>query len=735
MPKILALLTATVLVSGSTASVIGCGTPSPSKINGKENLATEFTLTNNVIVTDDNIPVLDSIFEQAKTEQRIASTLTVDIFTVTDSANLEKPVNDNTPQEGYVVLIVRDDNDIPYIGSIIIHFTVIKTASIDLSQTIQLKDLWDITKYDSINDLYQDIWKVAVNDLQPDTPKSYDTYDMSWFKIPPVTFNQKLDVEMQAAYNGKANTPTAMYSGTIVIKLAVISYRAQVNLKLQQNNLPPDALYDLVWTEVKKYFATDVRVSNDRNDYLIDWNSVTEPPVGEAVYLYFLATPKDENAHHYIRAVGGVTKYPILLPPTIKLTVPVVVTQRERPNVNKDYIWAMEMQEANLVNGPELKDFDVTSWTTTLNQNWPSISGSRVVTLNAINLNTNPMFKGDVAIEVELINQGTAISLLPVDSILLVRQDHHTVDSVLNLVWNNVINTPEWGPSLSNQLSNFRIKRKDDLKRALEATERNGDWATYVISILGNQEDGSGRDVDVLVQGKIKMIDNPITVDLPIDLTSKNYRFNATKLETWKEQGSYFKHQIWKDVIKQPPFVDQNELTFGISKNEADWNVTELGTLIGEAIKNYDPNTAKDISLQFDLMLLNPTNYGGKITLDFKLTPGIPTAFGDIDLTNKVEPIFVRKLPATEDEKTALLVKIMETLLDQSITKNPALHNKYPNVPLDLNVYNAFTNEVLNELVLPIATDSIKESIITIQPNIPVFEGTVKLKVKLIYQP
>ncbi|WP_426605838.1 hypothetical protein [Spiroplasma endosymbiont of Glossina fuscipes fuscipes] len=733
MWKILALLTATVLVSSSAASMIACGTPSPSKINGKENLATEFTLTNNVIVTDDNVPVIDSIFEQAKTEQRIQSGVTLDIFTVTDSANLTKPVNPNTPQDGFVVLTVRDDKDIPFIGSISIYFTVVKKASIDLSQTIQLNELWDITKYDSIDNLYQDIWKVAVNNLQPDVPTGYDTYDMSGFKL-PLIFNQNLDVEMLATYNGKANTPTTFYSGTITVKLEVISYRAQVNLKLQQNNLPPDALYDLVWIEVKKYFVNDARVSNNRNDYLIDWSSVIEPPVGEAIYLNFLATPKDEKAHHYIRVVGGVTKDPIWLSSTIKLTVPVVVTQRECPNVNKDYIWTMAMQEANLVNGPELKDFDVTSWETTLTKNWPSIGGSRIVTLNAINLNTNLMFRGDIAIEVELINQGTAISLLPVDSILLVRQDNHTVDSVLNLVWNNVINTSEWGPNLSKQLSNFRIERKDDLKRALEATERSGDWTPYVISILGNQEDGSGRDVDILVQGKIKMIDNPITTDSAIDLTNKNYSFNATKLETWRDQGYYLNQQIWKDVIKQSAFVDQQEATFGISKNEADWNVKELGTMIGTEIKNYDPNQGNELVLQFDLMLRNPTNYDGKITVNFKLTAGASTAFGDIDLTNKVVPIFIHKLPTTEDEKTALLGNIMQILLDEGITKNTALHNKYPNVPLDLNVYNAFTEEVLNQLVLPSTTDTIKESTITIQASIPVFEGTIKFKVKLIYQ-
>ncbi|WHQ36810.1 lipoprotein [Spiroplasma sp. SV19] len=93
MRKILALLTATVLVSTSSVNAIACGSPSPSKIDGRENVATEFTLTNNVIVTDDNVPVIDSIFEQAKTEQRISPLLTLDMFLISDSDNLTKPVN------------------------------------------------------------------------------------------------------------------------------------------------------------------------------------------------------------------------------------------------------------------------------------------------------------------------------------------------------------------------------------------------------------------------------------------------------------------------------------------------------------------------------------------------------------------------------------------------------------------------------------------------------------------
>lgn len=58
--------------------------------------------------------------------------------------------------------------------------------------------------------------------------------------------------------------------------------------------------------------------------------------------------------------------------------------------------------------------------------------------------------------------------------------------------------------------------------------------------------------------------------------------------------------------------------------------------MIGEAIKNYDPNIAKDISLQFALKLLNPKNYDGNIVVNFKLIAGMPITFGDIDLTNKV---------------------------------------------------------------------------------------------------
>ncbi|WHQ36809.1 hypothetical protein [Spiroplasma sp. SV19] len=357
------------------------------------------------------------------------------------------------------------------------------------------------------------------------------------------------------------------------------------------------------------------------------------------------------------------------------------------------------------------------------------------MTLNTINLNTNLMFRGDIAIEVELINQGTAINLLQVDPILLLRQDNHNVDSVLELVWDKVIKTPEWNPNLSKKLSNFIIQLKDNLKRALENTKGNGDWETYVISILGYEEDGTGRDVAITVHGKIKMIDNPITTNLAIDLTNKNYHFNATKLDTSAWQGFYLGSQIWEDVVKQQPFTDIQADTFGISRNQRDWNVTELGRTIGDKIENYNPNIAQDISLQFELILNNPGNYQGKITVTFKLTPGNPISFGDVDLSAKSVPVFIRKLPTTENEKESLLDTIMKSLLNDRITNNSALHNQHPNVPLNLFVYNAFDPAILKQLALPTEAETVKETTITIHPDIPLFEGSIKLKVKLIYQP
>lgn len=66
-----------------------------------------------------------------------------------------------------------------------------------------------------------------------------------------------------------------------------------VNLKLQQNNLEPAKLYDLVWKEVKQQFNDDSQVSSDYNDYQIDWRTVTEPNIGGNTELNFLATPID----------------------------------------------------------------------------------------------------------------------------------------------------------------------------------------------------------------------------------------------------------------------------------------------------------------------------------------------------------------------------------------------------------------------------------------------------------
>ncbi|WP_425380354.1 hypothetical protein [Spiroplasma endosymbiont of Stenodema calcarata] len=507
MRKILTLLTASILTSTPTVSIIGCGNPSPAKINGKENIGTEFTLTNDVIVTDDSAPVMTSIIEQAQAEKRISAELKPDIFVITDHFNLTKPDVDNTPQNGWVVLTVRDQNDIPYNGSITIHFTLIKKASIKINDSIQLNNVWDITKYDSINDLYQDIWEAAINDFKDNTPTNYDTYDMGGFSLPE-NFNQNLDVEMIAVYNGKANTPTASYSGNVVIKLKIISYRAEVDLKLKRNNLPSATLYDAVWAEVKTYFATDVGTSDDRNDYIIDWSTVTEPAVGEFTVLNFLATPKQSEVHHYIRVIGKISKNPIQLPEQVTLPNPIVVTQLQRPNLDKEKIWHLAMQEANLEDGPQLDEFDTSKWESILSKEWPSIGGSTVVELTAKNLNINLMYSGDIKIIVHLVNEGTAISLLSIDPISLLRDDNDTVDSVLKLVWEKVINTPEWNSNLSKDLSKFKIDRKNDLQRALETAQNSGTWGTYTIFINGNQEEGSGRDVEIIVNGKIRIVDN-----------------------------------------------------------------------------------------------------------------------------------------------------------------------------------------------------------------------------------
>lgn len=80
MRKILTLLTTFLITSASITSVISCGTISPPKIAGRENISTEFTLTNNVIVTDDNMTVEESIFNQAKSEGRISQDLSLDFW-------------------------------------------------------------------------------------------------------------------------------------------------------------------------------------------------------------------------------------------------------------------------------------------------------------------------------------------------------------------------------------------------------------------------------------------------------------------------------------------------------------------------------------------------------------------------------------------------------------------------------------------------------------------------------
>ncbi|WP_342256004.1 hypothetical protein [Spiroplasma endosymbiont of Poecilobothrus nobilitatus] len=735
MSKILILLTTFLTTSALIAIVISCGTPSPSKIAGRENISTEFTLTNNVIVNDDNMAVEELIFNQAKIEGRIYQDLLLDFFEITDSEDMVKPVTANTPQTGYVVLTIRHDEDIQYIGSVTIRFTLVKKLSMDISQTVNLENVWDVTKYENVEELYNEIWEKAVGSFKPETPIDAETYDISGFQLPG-DYNIALPVTMLAEYNGKANTPTSLFSGTITIKLSIISYRAVVNLKLQQNNLEPAKLYDLVWREVKQQFNDDPQVSSDYNDYQIDWSTIIEPSIGGTTELNFLATPINENIHHYMRVVGFIVKDQIELPPTIELSIPIVVTQQERPNVDKDWIWKLSMREANINAGPPLTNFDTTSWQSIFNKNWPNIGRREKVTLQALNLNTDPMFKGDIEITLTLINQGIDPGLLALEPILFAKDDNHTTNSVLDLVWNKPINNKEWNWHLSRDLVNFKRQDLDRLSNALKETEKSGKWESYVMNISGKQED-AGRDFKVTVHGQIKMVNTPIEGNPVVDLSHKTYKFVPRKQGSSDNQVPYLVNQIWGDIIKKPIFIDEDKPTFGLSKIQTDWNYFEsICQQLDEEINKYDASSSDNkIPLELQFSSKNNAIFTGQVTLKLNLTPTAPIKF-DLVLTSSMLPIFIRSLPITLADKKELVKNMVNTILYDGIIKNTSLKGQQPNILWELLSYDTESEEFIEQFNFPTESNPQQELIIKVKTSTGQFaNGSFMLKINLIYQP
>ncbi len=735
MRKILTLLTTFLTTSAPIASVISCGTPSPLKIAGRENISTEFTLTNNVIVTDDNITVEESIFNQAKIKGRLSQDLLLDFFEITDSENMVKPVTANTPQTGYVVLTIRHDEDIPYVGSVTVRFTLVKKLSMDISQTVNLENIWDVTKYENVEELYNEIWEKAVGSFKPETPIDAENYDISGFQLPG-DYNKALPVTMLAEYNGKANTSTSLFSGTITIKLNIISYRAVVNLKLQQNNLEPAKLYDLVWKEVKQQFNDDSQVSSDYNDYQIDWSTVIEPNIGGNTELNFLATPINGRIHHYMRVVGFIVKDQIELPPTIELSIPIVVTQQERPNVDKDWIWKLVMREVNINSGPALTNFDTTSWQSIFNKNWPNIGRREKVTFQALNINTDLMFKGNIAITLTLINQGIDPGLLALETILLTEDDKHTTNSVLDLVWDKLINNKVWNPHLSRDLVNFEHQDLDRLSNALKETEKSGKWETYVMNISGKQE-VAGRDFKVTVYGKIKMVNKQIEENPVVDLSYKTYQFLPRKQSSSDNQVPYLAHQIWGDIIKNPIFIDEDKPTFGLSKIQMDWNYFEsICQQLDEVINKYDVSSSENkIPLELQFSYKNNAIFTGQVTLKFNLTPTVPIKF-DLNLTSSMLPIFIRSLPITLADKKELVKNMVNTILYDGIIKNPSLKGQQPNILWELLSYDTESEEFIEQFNFPTESNPQQELIIKVKTSTGQFaNGTFMLKINLIYQP
>ncbi|AHF60786.1 hypothetical protein P344_02000 [Spiroplasma mirum ATCC 29335] len=741
MKRLLAILTATMLATSLVPTLVACGNSHSDIIDGKKNVSTEFTLTNSVYVSSETKDINADILAAAKKEGRIEQGLDLQMGDITDQENNILPPNIGDQETGYIVFTLKDKPEISYTGSITIYFTLINSSPVDISQDVDLSlTLKDVTKYDDLTTLQNEIWDEAKTQFTANTPDDISGYDLLGLAL-PTKFNQVLSEQLIAKYNGKFDSGIKKYKGTITIKLNIISYYINLPLELKNDVGDNDTLYQFIWQHVKNSpeFSTDPRVSATYKDYDIDFSSVVEPGRGQSTNFKFLATPKDESVNHYLRVEGNLTKDHYTMPKDISLAVPIIVYEKDRYQVDKAKVWSDAMAIAGLPVTPAMKDFDLSGWDSVIRNNWPNIGTKHAITLVAKNNNTNHVFKGDTTIYAIIMNDGV-VKTINTGPILLSSTSKPTVNSIFVSTWYYAVG--KFGGEISTKLTDYVDSKgnstidKSGLEAAYNQAVATKGWTDYAIKVRGDART-TGKDADLTITGKLRIIDNPLTKSVPINYSTRDYKFNQDPA-TIDRQIKTLNTRIWNDIIGFSSFNNEAYTLYGVSKKLSAWD-SDYEQKVAVAIKNFTPGGNSNIPLELKFKLKDQNIYAGEITVQITLkydSNRIPmNPSGDsIDATANRPLVFYLDNLNIQNPKEYIR-NLMITIWHNAITYNYELQKKYPNLLLPTSNYNYWDDEVVSRVVLPTVDNPVSD--ITLDNIIPkyngLYEGTVIIKIKIIY--
>ncbi|AGM25893.1 hypothetical protein SSYRP_v1c02970 [Spiroplasma syrphidicola EA-1] len=513
MKKLLGFLTS-IVVAGSTATtVVACGGEDSTSITqGKINATTDFTLTDLVKVKNAGTDINQLILSTAISEGRLKDDINFNILDITDQKNNEEPTVNGQKKEGYLVLTFRDDPSIRYTGVITIRFTIVKEATFDISQEVNLDaEYFDVTEYQYYSGKGFDdfIWKKVVEKgLTNNAPTEKSAYNFSQLMFPPE--NRMAKASWVLEYNGGADQPGLSYSGKITVNFNWIRYQDNMAVELPAVNFTPDLLKQTVWDSVQSTMVgvENFKISEQYQNYEISWEEVKEPDFGGSTSFDILAKPRQENLS-FLRIKGIIDKHAIEMPATFLGPLEIKVVRADQENIDKiiDQIWtgAVDLlKNENLPLLPDFSIFDTTNWSMIIKENWPQLGLSNDINLIGINKHNDPRFNGDLKITVKLINEGFYQPKITLDLVSISQADSQNQEKVLDDIWNILIQNNLWDDNVSTDRSKYVIDYTE-IATAINRSKQSGKQEYYSSKITADAID-AGKDVQVTLDGYLQVI-------------------------------------------------------------------------------------------------------------------------------------------------------------------------------------------------------------------------------------
>ncbi|AGM24865.1 lipoprotein [Spiroplasma chrysopicola] len=516
MKKLLGFLTS-IVVTGSTASaVVACGGEDSTSINqGKTNATTDFKLTDIVKVKNAGTDINQLILSAAIKEGRLKDDISLNILDITDQKNNEYPTANGQKRDGYLVLTFRDDPLIRYTGVITIRFTIVKEATFDITQEVNLgSEYFDVTEYqyNSGQGLDIFIWeRVLEKGLEKDAPTDKSAYDFSKITFPPE--NKLANTSWVLKCNDNANKPGVTYSGEITVTFNWVWYQADIEVSLPAVNNVPN-FEQAIWSAVKDKMdgVNNFKFSDQYQNYDIAWEQIKEPSFGDSTSFNILAKPKpNQGDFSLIHIIGKINKDAIAMPTDSIGPIEIEITLKDKSNIDQiiNEIWNKTLVLLNDYNLPLLPDFNIfniSSWKTDILNNWPELGLWQTFTLKAINNNSDRRFRGDLTVNVKLLSLGFFERINLTERLNLSVDEIKDQEKVLDKLWSILINEQEWkNAQVSNDRSKYDINY-DDIQKAINRSNLLDLPVDYDAVIISKPEANIEKDVEVRLTGVLKVI-------------------------------------------------------------------------------------------------------------------------------------------------------------------------------------------------------------------------------------